>query len=458
MTNTNAAFNVPRHHAILFRDNVKSDPVAQDPGFTTEIFHRLYSESPNEATATSGNATRKALHNLVSELPEFDVLRHLTTRDPMWAGMASATLGTKVAPCVPKSANVQKCEDILAGLEMIQDDLAETDNHAGADKAIEAAQKALESAKALDAANATSLDESAVRNALRAAITQASTDIQDAESALSLLGYGSGGGSPTTYHNHAVALELARRVKASPTLSKIIALAGKLTRDARAKRAARSEYARSEVVGVEQTSHVDRLLGSEMALLNDPDMSDDLLIRLTEKRALGFKMTGKDKLAKGPIVLMLDQSGSMCEDNKDVWAKAIALAIYDAARSDKRDFAVVLYNDSVLLSRTVTSPADMLDILAQGPYGGTHYAAAMTSALDLAKAKSDVIHITDGSAPTDGASEALATATAKQTRVFGIGIGYVGSALVAWSHETTKIQDVSKDTQAMDLLFGEGGI
>lgn len=455
---SNAAFNVPRHHTILFRDNVATDPVKQDPGFSAEIFHRLYSESPNEADPTMGNATRKALHNLVSELPEFETLRHLTTRDPMWAGMAAATLGGKIAPNVPKSADVKRAEDILAGLEMIQDDLAETDNHDGADKAISEATRALDAAKALDAANAAALDESAVRNALRAGIAQASQDIQDAESALSILGYGSGGGSPTTYHNPAVALELARRVKASPTLSAIIALAGKLTRDARAKRAARSEYARSEVVGVEQTRHVDRLLGSEMALLNDPDMSDDLLIRLTEGRALGFKMTGKDKLAKGPIVLMLDQSGSMCEDNKDVWAKAIALAIYDAARADKRDFAVVLYNTSVLVSRVVTSPADMLEILANGPYGGTDYLAAMTSALSLASTKSDVIHITDGSAPTVGASEAVATATRKQTRIFGIGIGYVGEALTAWSHETTKIQDVSKDTQAMDLLFGEGGI
>lgn len=449
------AFNVPRHHEILFRENVAKDPVPQDKGFTAEVFHRLYSESPNEVEASEGNACRKRLHGLIDELPEFDTLRHLTTRDPMWAGMASATLGEKVAPCVPKSADVAKAEDILAGLEMMQAEYPESPKVASE---VAKGQKAVNDAIQHDKANAELVDESAVRHALRAAIGQATQDIQDAESALSLLGYGQGGGTTSTYTNPSVALELARRVKSSPTLAAVIALAGKLTRTARAKRAARSEYARSEVVGVEQTNDVSRLLGSEMALLNDPDMSDDLLIRLTEKRALGFKMHGKDKLAKGPIVLMLDQSGSMCENNKDVWAKAIALAIYDAARQDKRDFAIVLYDTGVIMRSVISNPADMLAAIESGPRGGTDYESAMVTALDLAKDKSDIVHITDGSAPTHNAAALLAKADSKHTRVFGIGIGECGSALQAWSHEVTKIQDVNRDTAAMDLIFGEGGI
>ncbi len=452
---TSQAYNVPTHHKILFRDNVESDPVKQDPGFTAEVFHRLYSESPNAIELQAGNATRHKLHSLIDELPEFDTLRHLTTRDPMWAGMASATLGAKVAPCVPKSANVQKAEDILAGLEMMSE---ENPENTKIEQALKAAHTSLDAAIATDATQATQVDESAVRSALRAAIGQATSDIQEAESALQMLGYGTGQGTSNGPVNPGVALELARRVKASPKLSAIIELAGKLTRTARAKKAARSEYSRSEVVGVELTSAVDRLLGSEMALLNDPDMSDDLLIRLTEKRALGFKMSGKEKLAKGPIVLMLDRSGSMSEDNKDVWSSAIALAIYDAARNEKRDFAVVLYNDGVIANRVITTPADMLEMIEAYPCGGTSYDHAMSIALAMASTKSDIVHITDGSAPTDGAAAALACADKGSVRVFGIGIGRVGSALAAWSHEATNITDVNRDTAAMDLLFGEGGI
>ncbi len=450
------AYNVPRHHVNLLREQSQQDPIPQDPGFSAEVFHRLYSESPNALPAGPGNAVRHKMHDLISELPEFDVLRHLTTRDPMWSALASTSLGGKVAPFVPKSSNVQSAENVLAGLEMMAE---ENPDNAKIDAALKQAHEALDAAIADDATNAGTIDESAVRVALRAAIGQATQEIQDADQALTLLGYGSTSGAHIAGNNPTVALELARRVKASPSLSAIIALAGKLTRTARAKRASRSEYARSEVVGVEQTNAVERLLGSEMALLNDPDMSDDLMMRLLENKALGYKMSGKEKLSKGPIVLMLDQSGSMGENNKDVWAKAIALAIYDAARQDKRDFAVVLYTSTVRAAKVVKSPTEMLDLLSNYVDGGTDYAPAMAQSLALASTKSDIIHITDGSAPTHDAAAMLAKASAMNTHVFGIMVGREHpAALRAWSHEVTQITDVTKDTQAMDLIFGEGGI
>lgn len=453
------AFNVPRHHSILFRDNVETDPVPQDPGFAAEVFHRLYSESPNEMPAVPGNACRKHIHGLIDELPEFDMLRHLTTRDPMWAGMAAASLGSQVAPCVPQSANAQKAQDILDGLTEMQDSLADIGSSSDKlDQAVEEAERNLQAAQAQDAARATQIDESAVRNRLRNAIAQATTDIQDAESALSMLGYGHGQGNPATRMPPSVALHLARKVKSSPKLSEIIELAGRLIRTARAKRASRSEYVRSEVVDVEPTNEVQRLLGTEMALLNDADMSDDLLIRLLEKRAMGFKMAGNEKLAKGPIVAMIDQSGSMQANHKDTWAKAIALALYDAARADKRDFAVVLYDTEVLVNRLITSPQDMLDILSQCPTGGTEYAPAMAISLAMASKKSDIVHITDGDASITGAAAALATADHIGCRIYGIGIGMAGVALKTWSHEITCIDDVTKDSKAMDLIFGEGGV
>ncbi len=439
-----AAYLVPRYHSTLYTDK---DPVPQDKGFAAEIFHRLYSESPNELPATQGNAARRKMHSLIDELPEFDTLRHLTTRDPMWASLATSNLGTKIAKHTPKSSNVEKAESILAGLEMM---LSDNPNNVKIQTSLDRAKTALQAAIAEDEASAQGIDESAVRNALRAAIDDATQDIQDGQSALALLGH-----SPT-HSPPGVALELAKRVKSSPKLQDIIALAGKLTRTARAKRAARSEYARSEVVGVELTDDVSRLLGSELAMLNDPDMSDDLLIRLTEKRALGFKMRGKEKLAKGPIVLMLDQSGSMLDNNKDTWAKAIALAIYDTARQDKRDFAVVLYNEGVIQATKVNDPATMLEIISSYPGGGTSYTAAMRKSLDLASSKSDIVHITDGQASSNGADLALRDAEVLNTRIYGIGIGPY--APTAWSHQTTKIDDVNKDSPAMDLLFGDNGL
>ncbi len=451
---SNAAFQVPRHHINLYKEQSPLDPIPNDPGMDQEIFHNLYSEAPNKLPEVAGNHTRHAVHNLISELPEFETLKMLTMRDPMWASMATQSLGTKIAQHIPANANVDHANAVLDGLNMMQAEMPSVDLSSHITKAI----KGITNACLLDDTNAKDLDASSIRHALRAAIEQASQDINQADEALGLLG-GHHGSSANTYIDTKVALELARKVKSSPTLSKIIELAGKLTRTARAKRAARSEYARSEVVGVEQTGHVERLLGSEMALLCDPTMSDDLMIRLFENKALGYKMSGKEKLAKGPIVLMLDQSGSMSDNNKDVWAKAIALAIYDTAREDNREFAMVLYNHECIGGAVIKSPQDMLDMLTCNPNGGTEFEPAMDKAFTLTGTKSDIIHITDGHNANNAlAPEYIAHADLQGMRIYGIGIGQVGQSLAMWSHEHTTISDVTKDSQAMDLLFGEGGI
>ncbi len=455
------AYQVPRHHSNLFKGQILKDPTPKDPGFAQEVFHRMYAEVPRVLPESAGNATRHAMHKLISELPEFDVLRHSTTRDPMWAAMATQAMGKSIASKMPTSANVERANAILEGLQSLQDDASQGDNHDVFDNAVGAAMTALEAAIALDASQAQSLDESALRQAMRAGIATAQADIAQAEATLSMLGYGVGSAapSPNTYTNPEVALELARKVKSSPQLSAIIELAGRLIPTARAKKAQRTEFSRSEVVGVEQTNDIGHLLGSEIALLADPDMCDDLLLRVIEKRALGYKMSGKEKLAKGPIVMMLDQSGSMAGAS-DTWAKAIALALYDTARADKRAFAVVTYDGRVRKITEVTSPETMLSVISETADGSsTDYEQAMTRAIGLCvTAKADIVHLTDGSAALYGGSAALASADRIGARVYGIGIGEVGPALKAWSHEVTKISDVNKDSAAMDLIFGEGGI
>ncbi len=453
-----AAYQVPRHHSNLYKEQIVNEPCTRDPGFSQEVFHRLYSESPKELPPAPGNATRRAMHELISQLPEFETLRHSTTRDPMWAAIATQHMGKAISDKMPRSINVDRANSILEGLK----DLQEQSGTDAFDQPLQQAKKALEAAISKDEANAQSLDESSIRHALRGAIEDAGQDIAQAESALSLLGYGIGNtpGQPNSASNPELALELARKVKSSSQLSKIIELAGRLIGVARAKKASRSEYARSEVVGVEQTNDMPHLLGSELALLNDPDLSDDLLIRLIEKRALGYKMAGKEKLSKGPIILMLDQSGSMSDHSKDTWAKAIALAIYDAARADNRAFGVVSYDGGVRQARMIASPTDMLDAISERADGyATDYTKAMYKCLEMCTAvKADVVHLTDGSAPTHDAAAALERADALGAHVYGIGIGIVGPALKAWSHTSTQITDVSKDSAAMDLIFGEGGV
>ena len=478
-----ACFEVPAYHRALLSDYAAATPevarVAKTgdakvagfgDGYVPELYHRLYSESPNEIPAAKRSpaaAARARLHSLASELPEFDTLRKQTVRDPLWAGMAATALAESVAGALPEPGPDAPAPDADAALRILDGmrDLLEQ-GAVGDEQVGDAAGKAFAAADAVGE-QAASLDESRIRQALRAAVATAQGQIDDAQAALSVLsgggaGTGTGAGSVTSPK---VALELARRVRNSAKLAKIIALAGRLQATARAKRATRSQYARSELVGVEQTGDVARLLPSEMAALGDPLRSTDLLRRVTERTALGYKLRGTEKSAKGPIVVALDISGSMSGD-KDCWAKAVVLALLDTARAEKRGFGVILFNGAVVAELRApkaesVSPAQILDLLSHDPHGGTDFDVPIAAALDfvekqVAFKKADIVLVTDAEIGTDGAPASRARADKVGATVYGILIGRRGlAALKAYCHEVAAIDDVSRDTAATDLVFNK---
>ncbi|HEY2516015.1 MAG TPA: VWA domain-containing protein [Polyangiaceae bacterium] len=472
-------YDVPKHHTNLWRDHaarssqaktvgVKGD--ARVAGFSEawqpELFHRLYSESPREVAAeqrSRASAVRERLHALASELPEFETLRKQTVRSPLWAGMAAGALAENVLTALPAHAtDADKARSMLEGLRSLADATGQHERLAARIGEAAAASIAA-NLETEDAARA--LNETAVRVALRAGVAAAQKAIDDAQAALGAFGWGTSvcdAGAPV---DPGLAIELARRVASSETLRRIVALAGRLTMTARAKRATRTEYARSEVVGVEPTGDVERLLPCELVSLTDPTMTSALYRRLLEKSALGYQLRGKEKEGRGPIVVLIDQSGSMRdgEGEKDVWAKAVALALLDTARAERRAFGVVLYNAGVASAELFPKPEDLdarklLDLIARRPEGGTNYAPAFAQALSWIEGagtfkRADIVHITDGDAPDALAASTRERAKAIGAHVYGIGIGGVGPALRAWSDDVAEIRDVSADAPAVDLIF-----
>lgn len=475
-----SCFDVPKHHRNLWNeyagDTDEAQRVADEgdaraagfgDGFLPELYHRLYAEQPREIAdddRAAPTAVRSKLHALASELPEFETLRKQTVRDPMWAGMAACALGDSVASAIPRrkpTPDADTAQQMLEGLLSLASDSPEAAQafaehiaraQAGADEANEAV-----------AAQAMGLDESAIRNALRSGIDAAAAAIDEAQAALTAFGWGDGIGAGGGGKNPGVAVELAKRVRSSATLQRIVELAGRLTMTARAKRATRSEYARSEICGVEQTGDLARLLPCELVALADPLQTAALYRKMLERSALGYKLSGSEKSAKGPIVIAIDQSGSMSEGGKDEWAKAVALALLDAARAERRAFGIILYNSGVAEARLfpdahAVDPRVLLDLLSSAPNGGTAYAPAITQALDWIAAsgsfkRADIVHITDGEASTDAAPMARLRAKELGVHIFGIAIGFSGPALAAWSDDVSSIKDIGSDTAAVDLIF-----
>jgi uncharacterized protein with von Willebrand factor type A (vWA) domain len=123
-----------------------------------------------------------------------------------------------------------------------------------------------------------------------------------------------------------------------------------------------------------------------------------------------YELLGNEKQGQGPIILAVDTSGSMTEAlggiTKDVWAKAVMLALMAIARLQERDMVAFLFSGSVYELTRFDFPK------GRAPYqtvitavetfagGGTVFEPWMTAALkavDEARFEcADVIAATDG--------------------------------------------------------------
>lgn len=475
-----ACFTVPAWHQTLWGEHASGSPEAQRvgtegdariagfaSGFMPEVFHRLYAETPAPIAAGSRHgaaAARGRLHDLASELPEFETLRRSTVHAPAWAGLGATVIAESVASAIPEPpaapADADRARRILDGMRALHASGAADDATLAASEGTAAGTVFAVKEYAAD------LDESAIRRALRTAIERAHAAIDDAQSTITAFGYGESLETGSAA-DMSTALDLARTVRSSAKLARIVELAGRLTATARAKRATRTQYARSETVGVEPTGDVSRLLPCELAHLADPFRGADLVRRLAERAALGYKIRGREKLAKGPIIALLDASYSMRDGGKEEWSKAIALALLDAARTDKRPFGLMTFNAGIVADYIATKAADVdpraiLNVLASSCSGGTAFAPPVDKAIGWiegaretrgALRRADVVLITDGFADREGAARRREFLKELGATVYAIAIGTPGGGLVAWADETTTIDDVSRDTAAVDLIF-----
>jgi uncharacterized protein with von Willebrand factor type A (vWA) domain len=98
-----------------------------------------------------------------------------------------------------------------------------------------------------------------------------------------------------------------------------------------------------DVAGVEPGGDVGRLLSTERARLMVPELELDTLRRIAERQALCRERHAVEPAGKGPVVVALDESGSMSGE-KIHTAKALSLALAWVARRQRRWCALVAYS------------------------------------------------------------------------------------------------------------------
>ena len=286
----------------LVAESERLQKAGTDPFAAADFFTCAFDPDPK---LTSSCADRRR-HRFVAQLldtPEYHALHASTRLDDTAAGIAATHFAEQFAQL--------KTED--------------TTDHAGG---------------ATGGSGDALGEEMATLRAVGRAVAGAGTEVAELREAAGALGLGPG--SPGSNDPRAVAA-LFKRVRSDPALRRICELAGRFRRVAQSKRRMKAAHGLDDVVGVEPGGDVGRLLPVELARLALPELELDTLRRIAERQAACREHHAVEPAGKGPVVVALDESGSM-EGAKIHTAKALALALAWVARHQRRWCALVAYS------------------------------------------------------------------------------------------------------------------
>ncbi|NJK32448.1 MAG: hypothetical protein HC927_08565 [Deltaproteobacteria bacterium] len=198
--------------------------------------------------------------------------------------------------------------------------------------------------------------EDLTRRMGRTGLAEAEAMIDQTNAAINTFGggYGPGAGLADNQMTTREKIALAQRVGQSQRLKQIAAVCGRFTRVALNVQYSKVKHPPDEITSITTGRELGRILPSEIALLTDPRLEDLFFLKFAEGRLMQYDLIGNEKQGQGPIIVALDSSGSMSEGmggvSKEVWSKAVMLALLAVARLQQRDFAVIHFSGSGQLS------------------------------------------------------------------------------------------------------------
>lgn len=391
-------------------------------GLGREIFATLYDEAPELDRPGADTDFVQKCHATISKMPEFESLRQQVKGDPDLAALATGQLVDAIATAIPAMRDEERKQR-----EQSQQTARERRRNRG--------QKAD--------------PDGAMRRILRKAAQSAAEATTSVSNGLNGIKPGLGSAPPAHEHEHTGRMQLAARVMGDPRLQKVMRIAGRLQRQAAAKKMTKGQNGCTTMVGVELGDDLTRVLPTELATMRPGSKLRLLtLARFAERRLQQYKMSGEEPLGRGPITVLLDESGSMHGECSE-WAAAIALACIGIASREKRSCTVIGFNGSVRYvvqlddkgrawRHTGTkveklgsgSAADIaIHVATSSPYGGTNFDAPFRRALSMKDGaineRADLIFVTDGCATASKDIQTQVAEAKKEMglRVFGLTVG-----------------------------------
>jgi uncharacterized protein with von Willebrand factor type A (vWA) domain len=262
-------------------------------------------------------------------------------------------------------------------------------------------------------------------------------------------------------------LELFDRLAKVDKFRRMTELVGRMKNLALAAQRAKLDRLRVELVGVELGGDLARALPQELVLLRRPALKALFYRRWLERQLLQYELTLKEKAGRGPIICLVDGSGSMgtlhghC--TRDDWAKALALGLLQAAKAEGRDFAAAVFGARQQLAcwefpGGKVRPEDALDFAARSFGGGTDFETPLSWALEKVResrySRADVVIVTDGECRVseEFRKELLRLKEEKEFAVYALLVGLSRSELERWADRVWAVEDLLDDRAPRELF------
>ncbi|KXG75522.1 Protein ViaA [Fervidicola ferrireducens] len=317
----------------------------------------------------------------------------------------------------------------------------------------------------------TLLNQNGFDNQLKEAVQKVSSDVETLGEAIAQVrGWGNETGAEIKLDGETIARSAEYLIDLPSNRRKILEilrLAGRMSHSALPKRKAKVEIPYPEQWdGYEEGNKIERVMPQEYIAFRHPQMKRDFLKRFADKKLLQYRIDPVQYAGNGPVIVCVDESGSM-EGQREIWAKAVALALFNIAMKKRRPYALIRFSASTRKPffahpKKKIKLDQMLSELERSTGGGTNFEKPLQKAVEIIKSnktyqKADIVFITDGECPVapEFLEEFLKLKAKRKVSVLSVLIGNYTSSIEKFSDVVyrTSAEKTEEGIEVLELFL-----
>lgn len=370
-----------------------------------DIWASLYKMKPEimKGDVAGDLQVNKSLMERIMTDETFENYRSFTRLDDLTSAIGTMKFGEKTNEwLVDQKKKDEALQKQMQEIQAMQRQLEKRERQEGTKKGVEQLQADLAKAMAdLDSHLYQTLQNNS--HSFSKAMAQAMQETKQVKDGLKSLLGGTGAGNGDAELKKVPLgdqIALAEKISSDKKMKEIAEWAGRFKQIARKKQKSKHNEA-MERSGVTIGNEIERLLPMELGLYTHATTKNDFLRRYVEGQTMQYEKKGHEVLGKGPIVLCLDQSGSMSK--LDTQSKGFTLALMSIARRQRRDFCLILFSTRTQIfqyEKGKIKGSDMVSFVQTFLGGGTNFALPLDKAMNVINESrfkhADVVFVTDG--------------------------------------------------------------